>query len=36
VYLIFTDRVFNVIVLDLLGPTIVEVVNFACYFSAIF
>ena len=34
--LIFTDRVFDVVVLDLLGPTIVKVVYFTCNFFTIF
>lgn len=36
VNLIFTDRVFNVIVFDLLGPTIVKVVYFTSYLPTIF
>ena len=34
--LIFTDRVFNVIIFDLFRPTIVKMVNFAGYLSTVF
>ena len=33
--LVLSNRMLDVVILDLLGPAVIEVMNFACHFTAV-